>query len=331
MACRFPGGASDPDEYWEMLKRGVDGVVEIPASRMALDRLYDPQADPETSTKVYTRRAGLLPDVDRFDASFFRISPREALSLDPQHRLALEVIWTALERAAIAPSSLAGSRTGVILGMTLTDHDHVIRQAGPSNIDTYHLSGNCLNFAAGRVAYLLGLHGPTLVLDSACSSSLVAIHLACQSLRTREADLMVAGGVNVILSPDGTLMVCKMRMVSREGRCKTFDAAADGFVRGEGCGVVLLKRLDDALRDQDPIVALIRASAVNQDGASSGLTVPNGLAQQALMREALARAGLTADDVGYVECHGTGTPLGDPIEVGALGEVLATRRARRPL
>jgi len=331
MACRFPGGASDPDRYWEMLRTGVDGVVEIPSSRMSLDHLYDPDADPETSAKIYTRRAGLLPDVERFDAGFFRISPREALSLDPQHRLALEVTWTALERAAIAPSRLHGSKSGVILGVTLTDYDHGIRLGGPQNIDTYHLSGNCLNFAAGRIAYLLGLHGPTLVLDSACSSSLVAIHLACQSLRTREADLMIAGGVNVILSPDGTLMVCKMRMVSAEGRCATFDASADGFVRGEGCGVVVLKRLDDALRDQDPIVALIRASAINQDGASSGLTVPNGLAQQALIREVLARAGLTADDVGYLECHGTGTALGDPIEVEALGEALARTRARGPL
>ena len=332
MACRFPGGAHDPEGFARLLMDGVEAVSDIPESRLPLARHFDPDPHTDRPDAVYTRRAGLLEEPFRFDAPFFRISPREAHSLDPQHRLALEVSWEALERAAISPESLVETRSGVVLGMTLSDHDHVVRQAGPENIDTYHLSGNCLNFAAGRIAYFLGLQGPTMIVDTACSSSLVAVHLACQSLRSGESDLMLAGGVNVMMSADGFIMVCKMRMVSLEGRCRTFDASADGFVRGEGCGIVVLKRLSDAQRDGDPVIAILRASAMNQDGPSSGLTVPNGLAQQKLMRQALDSAGLEPAQIGYLEAHGTATSLGDPIEVAAIGEALGKHHTpERPL
>lgn len=331
MACRFPGGAHDPESFWRLLDNGVEAITDIPESRLPIAQHFDPDPDSERPDAIYTRRAGLLEDPLRFDAPFFHLSPREALSLDPQHRLVLEVTWEALERAGLASHALRGSRSGVTLGMSLTDHDHVVRQAGPHNLDRFHLSGNSLNFAAGRIAYFLGLEGPAMVVDTACSSSLVAVHQACQSLRAGETDLMIAGGVNVMMSIDGLIMVCKMQMVSPDGHSRTFDAGANGFVRGEGCGVVVLKRLSDARRDGDPIAAVIRGTATNQDGSSSGLTVPNGLAQQALIRRALADAGLEPDQIGYLEAHGTGTTLGDPIEMGAIGEVFGRRPLQSPL
>ena len=240
---------------------------------------------------------GFLDQIDRFDPKFFGITPREATSLDPQQRLVLEVSWEALERAGLAPDRLNGSLTGIFLGITTNDYAQLAKLGGPQQLDVYTATGTALNAAAGRVAYTLGLQGPCMSIDTACSSSLVAVHLACQSLRNGESDLALAGGVNAILTPDAFVCFSKWGMMAPDGRCKTFDARADGFVRGEGCGIVVLKRLSDAVANGDHILAVIRGSAVNQDGRSSGLTVPNGLAQQAVLRRALANAGLNPIDV----------------------------------
>ncbi len=328
MSCRLPGGVDSPESYWRLLSRGEDAVTEVPADRWDLGAWYSP--DPEAPGRMYARHGGFVADIVSFDPTFFGISPREALRIDPQHRLLLEVAWEALERAGIAPARLAGARAGVFVGVTGNDYGDVLAQSGA--LDAYYLTGNALNFAAGRLAYTLGMRGPSLAVDTACSSSLVALHLGCKSLRDRECDLVLVGGVNAILSPKGHVLTCKARMQSPTGRCRAFDAGADGMVRGEGCGVVALKRLSDAVRDGDRIEAVIRGSAVNQGGASGGLTVPSKDAQRAVIVEALARASVSPTDVDYVEAHGTGTPLGDPIELRALAEVFAPGRdAGRPL
>ena len=330
MGCRLPGGADTPTRFWTLLENGTDAVHEIPTERWRPEEYYDD--NPDTPGRMYIRRAALLDGLDRFDAALFGISPREAAAMDPQHRLVAEVCWEALENAGLPPRGLSGSRGAVILGATLNDYDELLRRDGPHAIGAHNITGNCLNFMAGRIAYLFGWHGPAMVVDSACSSSLLAIHLACRSLREGESDIALAGGVNVILSPDRMVMTCKNGMASPDGRCKTFDARANGYVRGEGCAVLALKRLSDAEADGDRIDSVIRGSAVNHDGASSGLTVPNGLAQQALMRNALEDAGLGPERIGYLETHGTGTPLGDPIEVAAIDAVYgSTRPDGRPL
>ena len=324
IGCRFPGGAQNPEAFWKLLRDGVDAVAEIPGDRWDVEAFFDP--DPEANGKMYTRYGSFLPQVDGFDPHFFGISPREALSMDPQQRLVLEVAWEALENAGVAPSRLMGSATGVFAGISGNDYQYLASSGDPGAIDAYFGTGNSYSALAGRLSYVLGLAGPSLSVDTACSSSLVAVHLACKSLRSGECGLALAAGVNLILSPGTNIGLSRARMLAPDGRCKTFDAAADGYVRGEGCGVVVLKRLSDALRDGDPILALIRGSAVNQDGRSSGLTVPNGPAQQAVIREALADAGLEPARVSYVEAHGTGTALGDPIEVQALAGVLGEGR-----
>ena len=291
MACRFPG-ANGPEAFWRLLRDGVDAITEVPRDRWDVDAYYD--ADPETPGKIYARHGGFLGGVDQFDPQFFGIAPREAITMDPQQRLLLEVSWEALEDAGQAPDRLSRTPTGVFVGITGTDYSQLLTRVGLDEIEAYWMTGNAPNFAAGRVSYLLGLQGPSVVLDTACSSSLVAVHLACQSLRAGESRLALAGGVNLILIPGTGIMLSKARMLAPDGRCKTFDAAADGYVRGEGCGVVVLKRLTDALADGDRILAVIRGSAVNQDGRSSGLTVPNGPAQEAVIRQALASGGVDA-------------------------------------
>ncbi|MCC7417052.1 MAG: polyketide synthase, partial [Acidobacteria bacterium] len=321
MGCRFPG-AGDPDAFWQLLHDGVDAIAEIPPARWSADAFYDP--NPEAPGKMATRWAGLLPEIDRFDASFFGISPREAVSLDPQQRLLLEVAWEAFEDAGCAPDQLDQSATGVFVGVGTSDYAHLLTRGSDLNaIDGYRATG-CVSHspASGRIAYVLGLRGPAISIDTACSSSLVAVHLACQSLRSEECRMAIAGGVNAILLPELTISLSKSGMMAGNGRCKTFDAAADGFVRGEGCGLIVLKRLADALEDGDRLLGVIRGSAVNQDGRSHGLTAPNGPAQEAVIRAALDRAGIAPERVTCVETHGTGTPLGDPIEVQALGDVL---------
>ena len=278
LSCRFPG-ADSADAYWRLLRDGVDATGEVPPDRWDAAAWFDPDAD--TPGRMYVRRGGFLASVDGFDARFFDISPREAASMDPQQRLLLEVAWEALENAAIAPAAVAGSAGGVFIGLTTNDYAGLLAAEGPASLDAYFSTGNALNAAPGRLAHILDLHGPCLAVDTACSSSLVAVHLACQSLRAGESDLALAGGVNLILSPAVSVAICRARMLAPDGRCKTFDAAADGYVRAEGCGVVVLKRLSDALAAGDRVLALIRGSAINQDGATAGLTVPNGRAQEA--------------------------------------------------
>ncbi|WP_437819494.1 SDR family NAD(P)-dependent oxidoreductase [Sorangium sp. So ce1078] len=330
VGCRVPL-ASGPEAFWDLLVRGVDAVREVPAERWDVDAYYDPE--PGVPGKTYTRWGGFLDRVDHFDAHFFGIAPREAASMDPQQRLLLEVTWEAVEHAGIAPPELAGSRTGVFVGIGSNEYAGIHGVGGDAAPgDAYMATGNDSSFAAGRLSYVLRLHGPTLSLNTACSSSLVAVHLACQSLRAGECDLAIAGGVNLTLSPSSTVYLAQLRALSKDGRCKTFDASADGYVRGEGCGVVVLKRLSDAQRDGDEILAVIRGSAINHDGPSSALTVPNGAAQRDVVRAALANAGVAPADVDYIEAHGTGTSLGDPIEVSALASVLGEGRTpERPL
>jgi acyl transferase domain-containing protein len=315
VGCRFPR-ASGPDAYWRLLRDGTDAITEVPPDRWDIDEYYD--ADPDAAGKMYTRHGGFIQNPDQFDAHFFGISPREAVSIDPQHRLILEVSWEALEHAGQNPDRLHGESVGVFVGISTSDYGMLHVQRGdPTLVDTYFGIGNAANAAAGRVAYTFGLQGPAMAVDTACSSSLVAIHLACQSLRGGDCRMALAGGVNLILAPDVTINFSRARMMAPDGHCKTFDAAADGYVRGEGCGVVVLKRLSDALADRDRVLAVVRGSAVNQDGRSSGFTAPNELAQEAVIRQALRTAGLKPSDVQYLEAHGTGTSLGDPIEVQA--------------
>ncbi len=324
--CRFPGGANDPETFWKILHDGVDAITEIPHDRWNIDTYYDP--NPDTQGKMYTRSGGFLEQVDQFDPQFFGISPREAVSMDPQQRLLLEVTWEALERAGIAPNSLVGSKTGVFVGIGQNDYAQLQLNGDPTSISAYDGTGNGFCFASGRLSYVLGLQGPNIAIDTACSSSLVAVHQACQSLRAGECNLALAGGVHLILSPQVTIFLSRTQALSPDGRCQTFDAAANGFARGEGCGVLVLKRLRDAVANRDNILGIIRGSAVNHDGRSSGFTVPNGSAQQAVIRSSLANAKVEPASINYVEVHGTGTSLGDPIEVRALGSVLSEGRSK---
>ena len=331
IGCRFPGGADDPEAFWHMLTHGVDAVGEVPPDRWSLDLHYDP--DPDAPGKMYTRTGAFVSGIDGFDADFFGISHREAATMSPQQRLLLEVAWATLEDAQVIPEQLFGTPVGVYVGACGFGDGTWSpgRSVEPEQIDAYRVTGNMLSVAAGRVSYALGLAGPSMVVDTACSSSLVAVHLACQALRARECDLALAGGVNLIVSPSVTIGLCQTKALAPDGRCKSFDAAADGFSRGEGCGLVALKRLGDAEADGDDIICLVRGTALNQDGASGGLTVPSGPSQEAVLRAALRNAGISASELDYVEAHGTGTVLGDPIEIGALASVLGDRGAERPL
>jgi acyl transferase domain-containing protein/acyl carrier protein len=329
MSCRFPGGATNPDQFWQLLENGVAAHSEIPQERWDIEQVYDP--DPGVADKMYTRYGAFLQDISGFDAQFFGISPREALRMDPQQRLLLETTWEALEHAGQAVESLAGSRTGVFVGF-MNNHEYSQLQMRSEDAtcvnDPYFSIGSASSITSGRLSYTFDLQGPNITVDTACSSSLVSVHLACQSLQHHESDLALAAGVNAIMLAESMINACKMHMLAADGRCKTFDAAADGFVLGEGCGVVVLKRLSDAIADGDSILAVIRGSAVNQDGRSNGLTAPNQLAQQAVIRQALLNAGVAPHQVQYVEAHGSGTALGDPIEVAALNAVLGEDRSQ---
>jgi len=323
VACRFPH-ADDPESYWELLERGEIVVDEVPEGRWRPEDYFDP--DPEAAGRSYVKVGGFLSGIEDFEPTFFRISPREAATLDPQQRLMLEVTWEALERAGEDPTGLRGSATGVFVGVGPNEYAERLEGLSDPGIVQYGATGSPVSFASGRVSFVLGLQGPSLAIDTACSSSLVALHLACQSLRSGECERAIAGGVNVLASPRSFVAMSKIRALSTDGRCKTFGADADGYGRAEGCGVVILKRLSDAERAGDRILGLIRGSAVNHDGPSSGLTVPNGPAQQALLRAAVAGAGVAPESVDFVECHGTGTSLGDPIEVQALAAVYGHER-----
>ncbi|MCP3097312.1 type I polyketide synthase [Myxococcus sp. K15C18031901] len=323
-SCRVPGGVRTPEAFWRLLHDGVDAITEVPRERWDAEALFDPE--PGKPGRTYARWGGFIEGVDLFDAAFFGVSPREASRMDPQQRLLLEVTWEALERAGHPPDQLMGSRSGVFLGIIHSDYAQLqARQLGEA-LDIYHLTGTSLNAAAGRLAYTLGLQGPCMAIDTACSSSLVGLHVACQSLRNRECDLALSAGVNLMLMPEATMALSSSRGLAPDGRCKTFDAAANGFVRAEGCIVLVLKRLSDALAHGDEILSLVVGSAVNQDGASSGLMVPNGPAQERVIEQALANAGIKPSQLSYVEAHGTGTSLGDPIEMQALARVLGGKR-----
>jgi mycoketide-CoA synthase len=327
LALRVPGGVEDADGFWRLLEQGTDTVVEIPQSRWDVDAIYDP--DPGAPNKSYVRHAALLDRIDLFDATFFGISPREAHHVDPQHRLLLETTWQVLEQVGIVPATLRDSKTGIFVGAGVGDYAS-LHSAQPA--EAYVLQGTFPSFSAGRLAFTLGLQGPALAVDTACSSSLVALHLACQSLRQGECELAIAAGVSVMAAPDLFVLLSRLRALAPDGRSKTFSARADGYGRGEGVVVVALERLADARARGHEVLALVRGSAINHDGASSGITVPNGTSQQKVIRAALGDAGLVPADVDVVECHGTGTALGDPIEVNALGAAYGEGRpADRPL
>ncbi|MEC9465162.1 MAG: SDR family NAD(P)-dependent oxidoreductase, partial [Myxococcota bacterium] len=323
MACRYPGNVTTPEELWSLLDEGRHGITEVPKSRFDVDAYFDP--DPEAAGKTYTRWGGFLGDLDSFDASFFGIPPREAKSVDPQERLLLETTWELFERVGIVPENLMGSSTGVYVGLCSNEYGF-LGGMDETGLDAYSLLGTAHSAMVGRISYWLGLEGPNFPVDTACSSSLVSLHLACQGLRNGDCDMAVAGGVNTMLSAFAFVYFSRLRAMSPTGRCHTFSQNADGYVRAEGCGLVLLKRLSDAKRDGDEILALVRGSAVNQDGKSNGFTAPNGPAQQAVIRRALSLAKLDPASIDYVECHGTGTSLGDPIEVQALAAVYGEQR-----
>lgn len=317
MSCRFPGRATSPEAFWELLRTGKDGIEEVPPYRWDIDAYYSPDASEKG--KMTTRWGGFVGPVDGFDASFFGISPREAIYMDPQQRLTLEVTWEALENAGLSTDRLAGTQAGVFIGVSSYDYGFLLG----SDVDAIEAYSNtsAMSVLAGRLSYFFDLHGETVAVDTACSSSLVALDHACKSLRNGTCSMALAGGVNLILSPEATISFSKFGMMAADGRCKTFDARADGYVRGEGCGVIVLKRLSDALRDEDTILALVRGSAVNHGGKASGLTVPNGLAQQQVIEQALADGKIDPATITHIEAHGTGTSLGDPIEIEALKKV----------
>jgi 1-acyl-sn-glycerol-3-phosphate acyltransferase len=329
IGCRFPGGANSPEQFWRLLHDGVDAISEIPSDRFELGNLFD--ADPTAPGKLYVRWGGYVDNITEFDAQFFGISPREAAHIDPQHRMLLEVTYEALEDAGIHLEHIRGSATGVFVGISTHDYGDIqMHPANRAQIASHSNSGTATSIAANRISYLLDLRGPSLAVDTACSSSLTAVHLACRSIADGECGVALVGGVQLLLTPEPTIGFCKATMLSPDGRCHAFDAAANGYVRAEGAGIVVLKPLAKALADGDSIYAVIKATAINQDGHTNGMTVPSLAAQSAMIRNALARAGLSPDDIDYVEAHGTGTPVGDPIEAGAIGGVLGQDRPNGP-
>jgi acyl transferase domain-containing protein len=329
LSARLPGAAG-PAELWRLLRAGEHAVTEVPAGRWDAGAFYDP--DPAAPGKANTRWGGFIDGVADFDAGFFGVSPREAVAMDPQQRLMLELGWEALEDARLAPDSLAGSRTGVFVGAIWDDYATLLHRRGPSAITRHTMTGLHRGIIANRLSYVLGLTGPSLVVDTGQSSSLVAVHMAAESLRRGESALALAGGVNLTLAPESTVGAAKFGGLSPDGRCFVFDARANGFVRGEGGGLVVLKRLSDAVDDGDEIRCVIRGGAVNNDGGGPGLTVPDGAAQEEVLRRAYRQAGVAPGEVQYVELHGTGTRRGDPVEAAALGAVAgAARPPDRPL
>ncbi|WP_174966201.1 beta-ketoacyl synthase N-terminal-like domain-containing protein, partial [Burkholderia ubonensis] len=324
MSCRFPG-AADPDAFWRAIEDGADTVATMTGQRWDMDAWH--ADDAREAGRIYTRRFGLLDGIDGFEPAAFGISEDEAPYIDPQHRLLLEEAWFCLERAGLDVKSVKGADIGVFVGQMNSDYARLIRRA--EDLNPYVGAGSAPSAAAGRLSYVFGLKGPSITIDTACSSSLVAVHLASQSLRLGECSMALAGGVNLLLSPETAVGACVARMLSARGRCNTFGNEADGYVRAEGCGLVLLKTLSRARADGDAVLAVIRGSAVNQDGRSHGLSAPNGPAQVQVMRDALARAHVDPAEVGYLETHGTGTPLGDPVEVQAIDAVYGRAEGRR--
>ena len=324
LGCRFPGDIHSPEDFWELLLSGKDTIATIPESRWDGQAYYSPNYD--DAGKIITTKGSFFSQVQESDPEFFGISPREAKNMDPQQHLLLEVCWESLEHANIVPESLAGSRTGVFIGICNQDFSLLSMSRDKTDIEAYMTTGMAHSVASGRISYTLGLEGPCVAIDTACSSSLVSVHLACQSLRNLECDLAITGGVNLTLTPETSIDFSRNRMLSPDGKCKAFSSDANGFGRGEGCGLVVLKRLSDVDIKRDRVLALIRGSAVNQDGSSSGLTAPNGPSQQRVIKQALKNGNVRADQISYIEAHGTGTSLGDPIEIGALAEIFSSVR-----
>lgn len=325
IGCRFPGGADTPDAFWKLLEGGVDAITEIPRDRWNFERFYD--SEPGTPGKTNGRWGGFLEGIDRFDAAFFGISPREAALMDPQQRLLLEVAADAIDDGGQTIERLWGTKTAIFVGISSFDYTGIQQGMGQlKNIDAHSNTGGALSIAANRISYFFNFLGPSLAVDTACSSSLVALHLACRSLWCKESTTAMAGGVNVLIRPEPFIGFSRLAMLSPDGRCKAFDAGANGFVRAEGAGMVVLKTLSRALDDEDDIYAVILGTASNQDGRTSSLTVPSEEAQEELVKEACRQAGVAPEQIQYVEAHGTGTLVGDPIEARALGRALGENR-----
>ncbi|HQT21504.1 MAG: hypothetical protein B7X86_01100 [Sphingobacteriales bacterium 17-39-43] len=330
MSCVFPGGANSPEQLWDILMSGTDTVKEVPAERWDAQKYYD--ADYQVPGKMSTKNGSFIDNVQDFDAAFFGISPREAESMDPQQRLLLEVSFQALQTSRYTLKDIHGSNTGVFIGFSHSDYNNAHIYSGDlKKIDAYSLTGTICSTAAGRLSYFYNLTGPALIIDTACSSSLVAIHNACRSLQYGDCNMALAGGVNLILTPESSVALTKVQALSPDGRCKTFDEKANGYGRGEGCGIIILKRLRDAEADGDNIMGVIRSTAINHDGKSNGLTAPNGLAQQSLLQKAISISGIAPEDITYVEAHGTGTPLGDPLEMQAVNMAYQSSKRKEKL
>ncbi len=332
IGCHFPGGAHAPDLFWDLLRSGTDATREVPETRWNADRYHDP--NPNKVGKMVTRRGGFLDEIDQFDPQFFGISPREANLVDPQQRLLLRTTWEALEDGGISAESLAGTDVGVFVGGFTLDYQLLQNQGRTSRyrFKTHSATGMMMTMLANRISFAFDFRGPSMTIDTACSSSLVAVHLAARSIWNGECDLALAGGVNIMIGPNTAIAESKSGFLAPDGRCKAFDQSADGYARGEGGAVVVIKPLDQALRDGDDIYAQILGTAVSQDGRTDGITVPSAQAQEAAITTALRRAGVHPNEVGYVEAHGTGTPVGDPVEVRALANALAAERpASNPL
>ena len=327
MACRFPGEATSPEAYWEVLKNGKDVVTEVSPDRWGTNFYQHP--DKKEPGKSYTFAAGVLNQVDEFDASFFGISPREAAQMDPQQRLLLELTWEALEDGQQVPESLAGSQCAVYVGIASTDYAHR-RMDDLSSLDPYSMTGNTASIASNRISYIYDLHGPSVSVDTACSSSLVALHQACNAIWNGDAPMAITGGVNMLLHPFGFVGFSKASMLSPRGRCRAFDASGDGYVRAEGSAVLFLKPLEAAEADGDPIHAVIVDTGINCDGRTNGITLPSSEGQASLLASIYSRAGVNPDDLSYIEAHGTGTAVGDPLEAAALAKVLGRPR-NKPL
>jgi len=326
MACRFPGGVKSPKEFKNFLLKGGDGISLVPQDRWNNDAYFD--ADKDKKNRMYVNQGGFLSDIEMFEPQFFGISPKEAPSIDPQHRWLLELTYEALENAGLKPSELRGSNTAVYMGQFMHDYEQLqVDAMGRELISSHSATGPSMTLTANRISYTFDFTGPSVALDTACSSSLVALDLACQAIVRGDSHVAIAGGVNILLRPEMTMSICKASMLSPDGRCKSFDASANGYVRSEGAGVVVVKKYSDALRDGDPILALIKGTGVNQDGQTNGITVPNGKAQKRLLETTLARANMAPSDIQYLEAHGTGTAVGDPIEVNAMGSILRENRS----
>src|SRR4030088_883204 len=326
IGCRFPGGVNDTESFWKLLIEGREALSDVPPDRCDIERVFDPE--PGLPGKSIARRGGFLEEIDQFDPQFFGISPREAPYVDPQHRLLLETAWEAIEDAGLVLDFERGTDLGVFVGISHNDYQGIQSTSFDHfSIGPHTPTGSAHSIAANRISYCLNLLGPSVAMDTACSSALTAVHAACEHIRTGRGDIALAGGVTVMITPGGFIGFSQAAMLSPEGRCKAFDASADGFVRGEGAGMVLLKRLSQALADGDPIHGVIIGTALNQDGHTNGISLPSAEAQERLVREACLDAGVAPSQIGFVEAHGTGTAVGDPIEAHALTAALCEGRS----